>query len=207
MKKVLITGGAGFIGSHLVERAITGMHWDVWVLDKLTYAGSMENLSAVSKDQRFHFVLGDIADRDLVERLFTEVPFDLVANLAAESHVDRSITGPDEFIQSNIVGTFRLLEAFRRQAAGRPASRFLQVSTDEVYGSIEEGRSAGEDDPLAPNSPYSASKASADLLVRSYYRTYGLPVVVTRCSNNFGPRQFPEKLFIRASLHSKFRVQ
>jgi dTDP-glucose 4,6-dehydratase len=203
VKTVLVTGGAGFIGSHLCERIIERTDWDLWVLDKLTYAGSLENLAAVLDGPRFHFVRGDIADAGIVERLFRERSFDRVANLAAETHVDRSIVGPDDFITSNIVGTFRLLEAFRRRFPERPASRFLQVSTDEVYGSIEEGRVADEDFPLAPNSPYSASKASGDLLGRSYGRTYGLPITVTRASNNFGPRQHPEKLIptvIRAAL-------
>ncbi len=191
---VLVTGGAGFIGSFLCEAIIARTDWELWVLDKLTYAGSLENLASVRDHPRFHFVQGDIADRDLVDRLFEEHRFSRVANLAAESHVDRSISAPVDFIRSNILGTFRLLEAFRRHFPERPDSRYLQVSTDEVYGSIDGGGEADEEAPLAPSSPYSASKASGDLLVRSYHRTYGLTASVTRASNNFGPRQHPEKL-------------
>jgi dTDP-glucose 4,6-dehydratase len=191
---VLVTGGAGFIGSFLCERIIESTAWELWVLDKLTYAGNLENLASIRQDPRLHFVKGDIADQDLVETLFREHRFDRVANLAAESHVDRSIASPVDFIRSNILGTFQLLEAFRRRFPERPDSRFLQVSTDEVYGSIDGEGVADEEAPLAPNSPYSASKAAGDLLVRSYFRTYGLPVSLTRASNNFGPRQHPEKL-------------
>jgi dTDP-glucose 4,6-dehydratase len=206
LTQVLVTGGAGFIGSHLSDEIIAGTGWELWVLDKLTYAGSRKNLSAVLDHPRFHLVEGDIASRELVDRLFEERSFDLVANLAAESHVDRSIEAPDDFIQSNIVGAFRLLEAFRRHFPRRPRSRFLQVSTDEVYGSIDGVGEAHEESILAPNSPYSASKAAADLLARSYHRTYGLPVVVTRASNNFGPRQHPEKMIptvIRSALEDR----
>ncbi len=192
--RVLVTGGAGFIGSHLCERMIQATRWELWMIDKLTYAGKLENLASILEHPRFHFIKGDIADQELVDRLFREHPFDHVVNLAAESHVDRSIEGPDAFIHSNIVGTFRLLEAFRRHFPRRPSSRYLQISTDEVYGSIEGDAKADEEAPLAPNSPYSASKASGDLLARSYHRTFNLPVAVTRCSNNFGPRQHPEKL-------------
>jgi dTDP-glucose 4,6-dehydratase len=157
-------------------------------LDKLTYAGNPESLRDVEKEYDYTFVLGDICDEALVDRLITE-GFDAVLNFAAESHVDRSITGPAEFIRTDIFGTFTLLEACRRLNV----ARYLQVSTDEVYGSIEAG-SFTEESPLAPNSPYSASKAAGDLLVRAYYKTYGLPVLITRSSNNFGPYQYPEKL-------------
>jgi len=191
---ILVTGGAGFIGSHFCERIIESTPRELWVLDKLTYAGNLENLATIRENPRFHFIQGDIADRELVDRIFQEHQFEGVVNFAAESHVDRSIAGPDAFIHSNIVGTFRLLEAFRSHFPRRPSSRFLQVSTDEVYGSIEGTGTADEEAPLAPNNPYSASKASADLLARSYFRTFGLPVSVTRSSNNYGPRQYPEKL-------------
>lgn len=205
-KKVLVTGGAGFIGSFLCEKIVESTDWDLWVLDKLTYAGKLENLDSIRESPRFHFLRGDIADPVVVNELFERERFDLVANLAAESHVDRSIAEPSDFIRSNIVGTFQLLEAFRRGLPRRPASRFLQVSTDEVYGSLVGDRVADEEAPLTPNSPYSASKASADLLVRSYHRTYGLPLTVTRSSNNFGPRQHPEKLIptvIRSALEDR----
>jgi len=203
---ILVTGGAGFIGSHFCEKVIEETDWDLWILDKLTYAGSLDSLASIKDSPRFHFVRGDIASADLVDRLFRECPFQFVAHLAAESHVDRSIVAPDDFIQSNIVGTFRLLEAFRRHYKERPGSRFLQVSTDEVYGSIEGSGSADETANLLPNSPYSASKAAGDLLVRSYHRTYGLPLVLTRASNNFGPRQHPEKMIptvIRCALRDQ----
>jgi dTDP-glucose 4,6-dehydratase len=189
--KLLVTGGAGFIGSAFVRLALAE-NWAQRVvnLDKLTYAGNLENLAAVEQDPRYRFVHGDICDRALVDRLLAEEQPDSVVHFAAESHVDRSILGPDAFIETNVRGTFTLLEAAR--AAG--LSRFLNVSTDEVYGSIPEPHDADETWPLVASSPYSASKAGSDLLALSYFTTYRLPVIVTRASNNYGPYQFPEKL-------------
>ena len=190
--KLLVTGGAGFIGSHYVRSLLTGA-WGgteperVIVLDKLTYAGNLENLAPVADDERLRIVEGDILDRPVVDDLMADA--DAVVHLAAESHVDRSIIGAPEFVMTNVVGTQVLLES----AVAHGVERFVHVSTDEVYGSIEEG-SWDEEQPLQPNSPYSASKASSDLLVRAYHRTHGLPVCVTRCSNNYGPYQFPEKV-------------
>lgn len=188
MRKVLITGGAGFIGSNFTRFLLdrTGMH--VTVLDKLTYAGNLENLAGLDATGRFEFVRGSICDRELVEKLFQR-GLDAVLNFAAESHVDRSILRPASFIETNIIGTEVLLEAARRWKM----PLFVQISTDEVYGSCPEG-SFTEASPLAPSSPYSASKASADLLVQAYAKTYGLNVIITRSSNNYGPYQFPEKL-------------
>jgi dTDP-glucose 4,6-dehydratase len=187
--RILVTGGAGFIGSNYVRRIVDGSLkgvTEVVVLDKLTYAGTLNNLDSIPKDS-FRFIQGDICDESLVSKLVTET--DAVVNFAAESHVDRSITDPGSFIETNVKGTHTLLEATRR--AGE--KRYLQISTDEVYGTIKEG-SWSEDYPLLPNSPYSASKASADLITRSYFRTFGLNASVTRCSNNYGPNQFPEKV-------------
>ncbi|GAA1255534.1 dTDP-glucose 4,6-dehydratase [Oryzihumus leptocrescens] len=190
--KILVTGAAGFIGSNFVRRALEGAYpaladTDVVVLDKLTYAGNRDNLDPVADSPRLRFVQGDILDRGLVDDLMTEV--DQVVHFAAESHVDRSILGAADFVMTNVVGTQTLLDAALR----RGIDTFVHVSTDEVYGSIDEG-SWPETHPLEPNSPYSASKASSDLLARSYYRTHGLPVSITRCSNNYGPYHFPEKL-------------
>ncbi len=196
----IVTGGAGFIGSNLVRHILaTRSGIRVVVLDKLTYAGSLENLSDVLDDPRLVFVRGDIADRALVESLFREHRPSAVLNLAAESHVDRSIDGPGLFLQTNVVGTFVLLEAARAflaeaRAGAREEFRFLHVSTDEVYGSLgPEGRFT-EVTPYSPSSPYAASKAAADHFVLAYHRTYGLPAILTNCSNNYGPYQFPEKL-------------
>jgi dTDP-glucose 4,6-dehydratase len=187
--KLLVTGGCGFIGSNFI-RYMFGEHEGVSItnLDKLTYAGNPENLRDVEGEYDFTFVRGDICDAELVGRLVAD-GFDAVVNFAAESHVDRSISGPAEFIQTDVFGTFTLLEACRREGT----ARYVQISTDEVYGSIEDG-SFTESSPLKPNSPYSASKAGGDLLVRAYHQTYGMPVIVTRSSNNFGPYQYPEKL-------------
>lgn len=190
--RVLVTGGAGFIGSHYVRQALAGGYPDladaeIVVLDKLTYAGNRANLDPVASSPRLRFVQGDVCDPGLVDRLAGEV--DEIVHLAAESHVDRSITGATDFVRTNVLGTQTLLDAALRH----DVRRFVQVSTDEVYGSIESG-SWTESQPLEPNSPYSASKASADLLARSYHRTHGLPVLITRCSNNYGPYQFPEKV-------------
>jgi len=190
--RLLVTGGAGFIGSHYVRSVLTGA-WGmaepdrVVVLDKLTYAGVRANLDPVQHDRRLRFVEGDICDSPLVDELMSEV--DAVVHFAAESHVDRSIQGSGDFVRTNVVGTDTLLEAALR----RGIDKFVHVSTDEVYGSIDAG-SWTEAEPLLPNSPYSASKASSDLLARAYHRTHGLPVCITRCSNNYGPYQFPEKV-------------
>ena len=190
--RVLVTGGAGFIGSTFVRRALRGEEpslagAEVVVLDALTYAGTETNLAAVSTDPRLRFVHGDVTDRPLVEELVAGT--DAVVHLAAESHVDRSILGAEAFVRTNVVGTQVLLQAALDAGVGR----FVHVSTDEVYGSIDTG-SWPETHPLEPNSPYSASKASSDLLVRAYHRTHGLPACITRCSNNYGPHQFPEKV-------------
>ncbi len=190
--RVLITGGAGFIGSHYARQLLAGEYpafagAEVLVLDKLTYAGHERNLNPVAQHPRLHFVRGDIRDADLVAGVLAGV--DVVVHFAAESHVDRSIQGASDFVLTNVVGTNTLLQA----ALDAGVDKFVHVSTDEVYGSIESG-SWPEDHALDPNSPYSASKASSDLLARSYYRTHGLPVCVTRCSNNYGPYQHPEKV-------------
>ena len=197
---IVVTGGAGFIGSNLV------LDWlpesdEVFVnLDKLTYAGNLQNLASLEREPRHVFVHGDLGDRSLVEPLLAEHQPRAILNLAAESHVDRSIHGPEEFIQTNIVGTFHLLEAALGywSALAEPAKsafRFLHVSTDEVYGTLTPSDPAfTESNPYEPNSPYSASKAASDHLVRAYHHTYGLPVITTNCSNNYGPYQFPEKL-------------
>jgi dTDP-glucose 4,6-dehydratase len=188
--RVLVTGGAGFIGSNFVEMALTDQFPEissVLVLDKLTYAGKLSNLSSVANNPNFKFVQGDICDVELVNSLAADV--DAIVNFAAESHVDRSIENSSEFIQTNVLGTQVLLDAAKNQKV----AKFVQVSTDEVYGSILEG-SWDENAPLLPNSPYSASKAAADLLTRAYFVTHGLNVCITRCSNNFGPKQDPEKL-------------
>ncbi len=199
MGTLLITGGAGFIGSNLVRHALEHTADRLVVLDKLTYAGSLLNLDAPLADPRVTFVQGDIADADAVARVFADQQPTAVLNLAAETHVDRSIDGPRPFIDTNIVGTFVLLEAARAFAGGlapaaRAAFRFLHVSTDEVYGTLGPSGLFSEDTPYAPNSPYAASKAAADHLVRAGFHTYGLPVLITNCSNNYGPLQFPEKL-------------
>lgn len=190
--KVLVTGGAGFIGSHYVESALNNQLSDspiskLTVLDALTYAGRRENLISVEKDPRYTFVHGDIRDAEVVSDLVAD--HDIVINFAAESHVDNSIKDSSVFLDTNILGTQSILEAIKAS----PETTLVQISTDEVYGTIDEG-SWDEECPLLPNSPYSASKASADLLVRAYHQTFGLDVRVTRCSNNYGPRQFPEKV-------------
>ncbi|KJS15168.1 MAG: spore coat protein [Peptococcaceae bacterium BRH_c4b] len=187
---LLVTGGAGFIGSNFIKYILEETDWQVTNLDKLTYAGNLENLADIQDNTHYKFVRGDIADNQAVNNLFSGNKFTAVVNFAAESHVDRSIQDASPFINANIAGTQVLLDASLKYKI----DRFLQVSTDEVYGSLEDDGFFTEDTTLAPNSPYSASKASADLLCRAYYKTHGLPVLITRCSNNFGPYQFPEKL-------------
>jgi len=197
---ILVTGGAGFIGANFVLDWLAQSDELVINLDKLTYAGNLENLSSLAGDARHVFVQGDIGDSVLVERLLAEYQPRAIVNFAAESHVDRSIHGPEDFIETNIVGTFRLLEAVRAywkalEPSAAQAFRFLHVSTDEVYGSLAKDQPAfTETHQYEPNSPYSASKAASDHLVRAYHHTYGLPVLTTNCSNNYGPHHFPEKL-------------
>ena len=197
---ILVTGGAGFIGANFVRTWLESEADGIVNLDKLTYAGHLCSLADLEGSPRHSFVKGDVLDHDLLSRLLTDHRPQAIVNFAAESHVDRSIHGPEDFIQTNIVGTFRLLEAARGywQSLGpeeKASFRFLHVSTDEVFGSLEPDDPAfSETTPYAPNSPYSASKAASDHLVRSYFHTYGLPVLTTNCSNNYGPFQTPEKL-------------
>ena len=197
---ILVTGGAGFIGANFVLDWLAVGAEPVVNLDKLTYAGNLQTLAGLQGDARHHFVQGDIGDGALVSQLLAEHRPRAVVNFAAESHVDRSIHGPEDFVQTNVLGTFRLLEAVRGHWSGLPADekaafRFLHVSTDEVYGSLSATDPAfTEDHPYEPNSPYSASKAASDHLVRAWHHTYGLPVLTTNCSNNYGPYHFPEKL-------------
>ena len=201
MKNVLVTGGAGFIGSNFV-RFLLNAEQDVHIinLDALTYAGSPENLEELPDSDRHSFVEGDICDRELVDGLLRQHKIETVVHFAAESHVDRSILGPKQFIETNVIGTFTLLEAVKAywlegQSIHRDQVRFHHVSTDEVYGSLAlDNPPFSESTPYAPNSPYAASKAASDHLVRSYYHTYGLPITISNCSNNYGPYQFPEKL-------------
>lgn len=199
-KKILITGGAGFIGTNFVRLILNRRpQWSIVNLDALTYAGNIKNFEDMKDSERgrYEFVHGDICDADLVGRMFDRYSFDGVIHFAAESHVDRSIIGPETFLETNVTGTFRLLAAARKSWEGRnrPDSfRFLHISTDEVYGSLAESGYFTEQTPYDPSSPYSASKASSDHFVRAYNRTYGLPTLITNCSNNFGPYQFPEKL-------------
>jgi len=200
MKNILVTGGAGFIGSNFCRHILDKYpEYKVVVLDSLTYAGNLDNLADMKNSPRFQFIQGDIRDKDAVEAAIKDI--DAIVNFAAETHVDRSIDDPGSFVLTDVFGVFTLLETCRKFGI----ERFLHVSTDEVYGSIQEG-SFKEGDPLEPNSPYSASKAGGELLVRSYYVTYGLPVLVTRGSNNFGPYQYPEKLipfFITNAMEDK----
>ncbi|HEY4215984.1 MAG TPA: dTDP-glucose 4,6-dehydratase [Gemmatimonadaceae bacterium] len=195
---ILVTGGAGFIGSAVVRWLIAHTSHDVVVVDKLTYAGHLESLAPVSESPRYHFERVDICDGPSVRRVFAAHRPNAVLHLAAESHVDRSIDGPGDFIQTNVVGTFALLEESRRMcladAERREGFRFVHVSTDEVFGSLGDDGAFTETTPYDPSSPYSASKAASDHLVRAWHRTYGLPTIVTNCSNNYGPYQFPEKL-------------
>jgi len=191
MKNILVTGGAGFIGSNFVNYILAKRDdYNIIILDKLTYAGNLENLIASESKKNYHFIKGDISNKELVNYLFTKFDIKYVINFAAESHVDRSILGSEVFFRSNVLGTNILLETARKFSV----KKFLQVSTDEVYGSLDSDGIFTEDTPLHPNSPYAASKASADMMALAFHRTYGVPVVITRCSNNYGPYQFPEKL-------------
>lgn len=199
-RKILITGGCGFIGSNFIHYILKKYsNYQIINLDKLTYAGNLENLSDIEKNPRYKFIKGDICDRKLVNKIMKDI--DWVVNFAAATHVDRSILEPFEFIKTNVVGVEILLEAAKKYKI----KKFLQISTDECYGDIKKGK-AKETDPLLPNSPYASSKAAADLIVRAYFKTYNLPVLITRSSNNFGPYQYPEKLiplFITNLLENK----
>lgn len=190
MKKILVTGGCGFIGSNFIRYILKNSDYEVVNLDKLTYAGNLKNLVDVQNNPKYKFYRGDICNYELVAYIVEKEKVDAIINFAAESHVDRSILSSQEFIRTNVTGTNVLLEVTRQFEL----ERFVQISTDEVYGSLGPEGKFTETTPLSPNSPYSASKASADLLVRAYNHTYGLPTLITRCSNNYGPYQFPEKL-------------
>ena len=203
MKKILVTGGAGFIGSNYINHILKERdNYFIVNLDKLTYAGNLENLKETENNKNYKFIKGDICNSELVDYIFSEYKINYVINFAAESHVDRSILGSGVFYQTNVMGTNVLLEAARRYEV----KKFLQISTDEVYGSLGPAGLFTEKTSLSPNSPYSSSKTAADLMVYAFYKTYGLPVVTTRCSNNYGPLQFPEKLIplmIINTLHDK----
>ena len=198
MKNILVTGGAGFIGSNFIRHALEKYtDWHIVNLDALTYAGNLKNLADIEGKKAYSFVHGDIRDGELLTRLFSEFRFEGVFHFAAESHVDRSILNPEEFLDTNIMGTFRLLDAslkFWKENGMSRGFRFLHVSTDEVFGSLGPEGAFSETTPYDPSSPYSASKAASDHFVRAYNRTYGLPTLITNCSNNYGPYQFPEKL-------------
>lgn len=204
MRNILVTGGAGFIGSNFVKYMLETYDYHIINIDALTYAGNLENLKEIEEDKNYTFVKGDIRDRVLVDELFTKYEIDTVVNFAAESHVDRSIEDPEIFLSTNVIGTQTLLDIAKKYWKTNPNDKhcrlfkegvkYLQVSTDEVYGTLGKDGMFKETTPLAPNSPYSASKTSADLVVRAYHETFGMPINITRCSNNYGPYQFPEKL-------------
>lgn len=204
MKNILVTGGAGFIGSNFVKHMLSTYEYHIFNLDVLTYAGNLENLTDIEEHPNYTFIKGDIGNRELLEELFKQYKIDTVVNFAAESHVDRSIENPEIFLTTNVLGAQALLDTAKKYWKINPEDKycreykegvkFLQVSTDEVYGTLGTEGMFTETTPLAPNSPYSASKTSADLVVRAYYETFGMPINITRCSNNYGPYQFPEKL-------------
>nr|WP_307990854.1 dTDP-glucose 4,6-dehydratase [uncultured Niameybacter sp.] len=204
MKNILVTGGAGFIGTNFVKHMLNTYEYNIINLDALTYAGNLENLRDIENNPKYTFVKGDITDAVLIDEIFTKYEIDTVVNFAAESHVDRSIENPEIFLMTNVRGTQVLLDAAKKHWKVNPNDKYcrefkegvkyLQVSTDEVYGTLGKTGLFTETTPLAPNSPYSASKTSADLFVRAYYETFGMPINITRCSNNYGPYQFPEKL-------------
>lgn len=204
MKNILVTGGAGFIGSNFVKYMLETYDYNIINIDALTYAGNLENLTDVENNFKYKFIKADIRDREVLNRIFDEYHIDTVVNFAAESHVDRSIEDPELFLSTNVLGTQALLDTAKKYWKINPENKhcrlfkegvkYLQVSTDEVYGTLGKNGMFTETTPLAPNSPYSASKTSADLIVRAYHETFGMPINITRCSNNYGPYQFPEKL-------------